>query len=93
MSPEFVLMWSAAIILAAVALAAAALAFWFAVSTVHGCLMRYRVHGLTRDQIHDCVQLAARYRRENLTSGGPVSPPVDPVMQPRRRNFDPEEES
>jgi hypothetical protein len=93
MSPESVLMWAAAVIAAAVALAAAALAFAYAVSTVHGCLMRYRVHGLTRDQIHDCVQLAARYRRENRTSGGPVSPPVDPVMQPTRRHFNPHEES
>ncbi|MBB4935671.1 hypothetical protein F4561_006580 [Lipingzhangella halophila] len=84
MSAETVLMWTAAIILAAVALAACAFAVWAVIVVVHGYNMRYRVRGLTRDQIGDCIRLAARYRYENGTAGqGPVSPPVDPVRQPR----------
>lgn len=92
MSPEPVLMWSDAIILAALALAATTLALWFAAQAVQGYLTRYRVRGLTREQIAECRKLAARYRYENGTAGcGPVSPPVDPVRAPRRRHPDPEE--
>lgn len=75
-------MWSAAVILAAVAVAAVALAGFVVVAVVHGYLNRYRVRGLTRAQIGECRELAARFRRENGTVNGPVSPPVDPVNQP-----------
>lgn len=79
MAYDTVLMWSAAIILAGVAVAVAVLAFWFTAAAVHGYLRRYRIRGLTREQIGECRNLAAQYRRENGTTNGPVSPPVDPI--------------
>ncbi len=79
MSYETVLMWAAAIILAAVAIAALAGAAFMVAATTHGYVRRYRIHGLTRAQIGECRKLASQYRRENGTSNGPVSPPVDPI--------------
>lgn len=82
-TPETVLMWSAAVILAAVALAATAAALWFIANIVHAYRMQFLVRGLTRAQIRDCRDLAAQFRRQNGTSNGPVSPPVDPIRIPK----------
>lgn len=84
-TPETVLMWSAAVILAAVVAA-----FWFTAAAVHGYLLRYRVRGLTRAQIGQCRNLAAKFRMENGTSNGPVSPPVDPIRIPKNHPEDEE---
>ncbi|WP_160051221.1 hypothetical protein [Nocardiopsis sp. FR26] len=86
--PELVLMWSAAVILVAVAVAALAGAAFMVAATVHGYLNRYRVRGLTREQIGECRNLAAQFRRQNGTANGPVSPPVDPVNQPKHHTDD-----
>lgn len=83
MSYEVILMWSAAVILAALAVATATAALWFAAAAVHGYRMRYRVRGLTRAQIGACRDLAHEFRRQNGTTNGPVSPPVDPIQVPK----------
>lgn len=70
MTPETILMWSAAIILAALALTAATFALWWASTVGHGALNRWRIRGLTRDQIAECRALAARFRTQNMTSTG-----------------------
>lgn len=88
--PEAVLMWSAAVILAAVALAAAVAVMRFTASIFHVYLMRYRVRGLTRAQIAACRNLAADFRRFNRTNNGPVSTPVVQVRVPRGHKEDEE---
>lgn len=90
-TPETVLMWSAAVILAAVALVAVVAALWFTAAAVHGYRMRFLVRGLTRAQIGQCRNLAAKFRRENGTSSGPLSPPVDPIRIPKNHPEDEED--
>lgn len=63
--PELILMWSAATILAAIALTVATFAVHVAMVAVQEYLNRYRIRGLTRAQIRNVRRFAADLRRAN----------------------------
>lgn len=66
MTPEAVLMWSAAVILAAVALAAVTASVWYAAVTVHEWRRRYRIRGLTGAQVRYIKRVSARFQARNV---------------------------
>lgn len=69
MTPETVLMWSAAAILAALALVALNVAVYLAAVTVRDYVDRYRIRGLSSGQLRQVRQYANELRQENINRG------------------------
>ncbi|WP_435108131.1 hypothetical protein [Nocardiopsis synnemataformans] len=63
--PELVLMWSAAIILAAVALAAVGVGIAFFGAMLHQAVNRWRIKGLTAAEVRYVRRVAARLRERS----------------------------